>query len=72
MIHSCLRNSLRRFRQRRCHYRHPLYSQDFTNGFRKMRGRLSETGFEESFEELCEQFPAAEECLRKLYKDRGR
>eukprot|EP00904_Undaria_pinnatifida_P000959 jgi/Undpi1/10864/HiC_scaffold_3.g01390.m1 len=45
---------------------------NFTNGFRKMPGRLSETGFEESFEELCEQFPAAKECLRKLYKDRGR
>ena len=37
-----------------------------------MRGRLSETGFEESFEELCEKFPAAEEYLRKLYKGRQR
>ena len=37
-----------------------------------MRGRLSETGFEESFEELCEKFPTAEEYLRHLYKDRRR
>lgn len=38
-----------------------------------MRGRLSEAGFEESFEELVEKFPKAEEYLRQtLYKDRHR
>ena len=39
-----------------------------------MRGRLSETGFEELFEELCEKFPTAEEYLRHLYRivDPGR
>lgn len=37
-----------------------------------MRGQLSETGFEESFEELCENFPKAEEYLRTLYTDRRR
>ena len=29
-----------------------------------MRGRLSESGFEESFEELVEKYPKAEEYLR--------
>lgn len=37
-----------------------------------MRGRLSETGFEESFEELCEKFPKAEKYLKHLYTDRRR
>lgn len=38
-----------------------------------MRGRLSESGFEESFEELVEKYPKAEEYLRHtLYKDRHR
>ena len=74
MTHSCIRNSLHRFRHRRCRHHHPLYSQAFTDGFQKMRGRLSETGFEELFEELCEKFPTAEEYLRHLYRivDPGR
>lgn len=38
-----------------------------------MRGRLSETGFEESFEELVDKFPKAEKYLKQtLYKDRHR
>ncbi|CAM9705832.1 unnamed protein product [Pylaiella littoralis] len=44
----------------------------FTHDFRKMRGRLLETGMEESFEELCVNFPKAEDYLRHLYKDRHR
>ncbi|CAB1098270.1 unnamed protein product [Ectocarpus sp. CCAP 1310/34] len=44
----------------------------FTNDFQKMGGRLSETGFEESFEELCINFAKAENYLRHLYKDRHR
>eukprot|EP00904_Undaria_pinnatifida_P007100 jgi/Undpi1/351/HiC_scaffold_1.g00347.m1 len=38
-----------------------------------MRGRLPESGSEESFEELVEKYPKAEEYLRHtLYKDRHR
>eukprot|EP00904_Undaria_pinnatifida_P011614 jgi/Undpi1/7583/HiC_scaffold_23.g10056.m1 len=48
-------------------------SQFFFGDFLKMRGRLSESGFEESFEELVEKYPKAEEYLRHtLYKDRHR
>eukprot|EP00904_Undaria_pinnatifida_P005355 jgi/Undpi1/194/HiC_scaffold_1.g00191.m1 len=47
--------------------------QVFFGDFLKMRGRLSESGFEESFEELVEKYPKAEEYLRHtLYKDRHR
>eukprot|EP00904_Undaria_pinnatifida_P011890 jgi/Undpi1/7831/HiC_scaffold_23.g10304.m1 len=47
--------------------------QAFFGDFLKMRGRLSESGFEESFEELVDKYPKAEEYLRHtLYKDRHR
>eukprot|EP00904_Undaria_pinnatifida_P010030 jgi/Undpi1/6157/HiC_scaffold_20.g08641.m1 len=45
----------------------------FFGDFLKMRGLLSESGFEESFEELVEKYPKAEGYLRHtLYKDRHR
>eukprot|EP00904_Undaria_pinnatifida_P010515 jgi/Undpi1/6594/HiC_scaffold_20.g09073.m1 len=48
-------------------------SQAFFGDFLKMRGRLSESGFEESFKELVDKYPKAEEYLRHtLYKDRHR
>eukprot|EP00904_Undaria_pinnatifida_P008991 jgi/Undpi1/5221/HiC_scaffold_2.g00503.m1 len=47
--------------------------QAFFGDFLKMRGRLSGSGFEESFKELVEKYPKAEEYLRHtLYKDRHR
>eukprot|EP00904_Undaria_pinnatifida_P002778 jgi/Undpi1/12500/HiC_scaffold_5.g02171.m1 len=39
-------------------------SQAFFGDCLKMLGRLSESGFEESFEELVEKYPKAEEYLR--------
>eukprot|EP00904_Undaria_pinnatifida_P011639 jgi/Undpi1/7605/HiC_scaffold_23.g10078.m1 len=41
----------------------PILGQAYQN-FLKMRGRLSESGFEESVEELVEKYPKAEEYLR--------
>eukprot|EP00904_Undaria_pinnatifida_P011919 jgi/Undpi1/7858/HiC_scaffold_23.g10330.m1 len=47
--------------------------QAFFGDFLEMRGRLSESGFEEPFEKLVEKYPKAEEYLRHtLYKDRHR
>eukprot|EP00904_Undaria_pinnatifida_P011692 jgi/Undpi1/7653/HiC_scaffold_23.g10126.m1 len=47
--------------------------QAFFGDFLKMRGRLSESGFEKSFKELVDKYPKAEEYLRHtLYKDRHR
>lgn len=49
-----------------------LSSKAFSDSFYKMRGRLSEDGFEESFQELVQTYPKAEEYLLHLYKDRER